>query len=157
MASATAIYGHPDQATYSASKFAVHGFTEGPDLEWSKPGIRVRDIWPTFVKTAMADGFGPIFSAKSLGTRLSPADRRDHMDLRNEQTPRPQDALDCRPAPRATAASGSYSCAGQIEPAPLPAPNSSAHLEDRPLDAQHLAVRGVDADALLPDILDLPV
>jgi len=74
MASATAIYGQPDQVTYSASKFAVRGFTEGLDLEWSKLGIRVSDIWPTFVKTAMADGFGPISAAKSLGIRLSPAD-----------------------------------------------------------------------------------
>lgn len=74
MASATAIYGQPDQVTYSASKFAVRGFTEGLDLEWSKLGIRVSDIWPTFVKTAMADGFGPISAAKSLGIRLTPAD-----------------------------------------------------------------------------------
>jgi short-subunit dehydrogenase len=74
MASATAIYGQPDLATYSASKFAVRGFTEGLDLEWSKFGIRVSDIWPSFVKTAMADGFGHIPSAKSLGIRLTPAD-----------------------------------------------------------------------------------
>lgn len=59
---------------YSTSKFAVRGITEGLDLEWSKLGIRVSDIWPTFVKTAMADGFGPISAAKSLGIRLSPAD-----------------------------------------------------------------------------------
>lgn len=74
MASATAIYGQPDQVTYSASKFAVRGFTEGLDLEWSKFGIRVSDIWPTFVKTAMAEGFGPISAAKSLGIRLTSAD-----------------------------------------------------------------------------------
>lgn len=74
MASATAIYGQPDQVTYSASKFAVRGFTEGLDLEWSKYDIRVSDIWPTFVKTAMAEGFGPISAAKSLGIRLSPTD-----------------------------------------------------------------------------------
>lgn len=74
MASATAIYGQPDQVTYSASKFAVRGFTEGLDLEWSKLGIRVSDIWPTFVKTAMAEGFGPISAAKSLGIRLTLAD-----------------------------------------------------------------------------------
>lgn len=74
MASATAIYGQPDQVTYSATKFAVRGFTEGLDIEWSQFGIRVSDIWPTFVKTAMADGFGPITAAKSLGVRLAPAD-----------------------------------------------------------------------------------
>lgn len=74
MASATAIYGQPELATYSATKFAVRGFTEGLDLEWSKFDIRVSDIWPSFVKTAMADDYGRIPSAKSLGIRLTPAD-----------------------------------------------------------------------------------
>ncbi|BBP59476.1 SDR family oxidoreductase [Pseudomonas sp. St316] len=74
MASATAIYGQPELATYSASKFAVRGFTEGLDLEWSKFGIRVSDIWPSFVKTAMAHDYGRIPSAKFLGIRLTPAD-----------------------------------------------------------------------------------
>lgn len=74
MASATAIYGQPELATYSATKFAVRGFTEGLELEWSKFGIRVSDVWPSFVKTAMADDYGHISSAKSLGVRLSPAD-----------------------------------------------------------------------------------
>ena len=74
MASATAIYGQPELATYSATKFAVRGFTEGLELEWGKLGIRVSDVWPSFVKTAMADDYGHIPSAKSLGVRLSPAD-----------------------------------------------------------------------------------
>ncbi|MCD7040066.1 MULTISPECIES: SDR family oxidoreductase [Pseudomonas] len=74
MASATAIYGQPELATYSASKFAVRGFTEGLDLEWRKFDIRVSDIWPSFVKTAMADDYGRIPSAKSLGIRLTPHD-----------------------------------------------------------------------------------
>jgi len=74
MASATAIYGQPELATYSATKFAVRGFTEALDLEWSKLGIRVNDIWPTFVRTPMADDFGRISSAKSLGIRLLPID-----------------------------------------------------------------------------------
>lgn len=74
LASATAIYGQPDLVTYSATKFAVRGFTEGLDLEWRKLGIRVSDIWPSFVKTAMADDFNHIASAKWLGIRLTPAD-----------------------------------------------------------------------------------
>lgn len=74
MASATAIYGQPDLVTYSATKFAVRGFTEGLDLEWRKFGIRVSDIWPSFVKTSMAKNFDHIASAKSLGIRLAPAD-----------------------------------------------------------------------------------
>ena len=74
MASATAIYGQPQLATYSATKFAVRGFTEALDLEWSRHGVRVSDIWPTFVKTAMADEYGHIPSARSLGIRLTPID-----------------------------------------------------------------------------------
>lgn len=74
MASATAIYGQPELVTYSATKFAVRGFTEGLDLEWSRFGIRVSDIWPSFVKTSMATNFDHISSAKSLGIRLVPAD-----------------------------------------------------------------------------------
>lgn len=74
MASATAIYGQPELATYSATKFAVRGFTEGLELEWRKLGIRVSDIWPSFVKTAMADDYGRIASARSLGIRLTPDD-----------------------------------------------------------------------------------
>lgn len=74
MASATAIYGQPDLVTYSATKFAVRGFTEGLDLEWSRFGIRVSDVWPSFVNTAMAAGFERIASARSLGIGLTPAD-----------------------------------------------------------------------------------
>lgn len=74
MASATAIYGQPDLVTYSATKFAVRGFTEGLELEWSRFGIRVSDIWPSFVKTDMSAGFAQLASARSLGIRLAPAD-----------------------------------------------------------------------------------
>lgn len=74
MASATAIYGQPELVTYSATKFAVRGFTEGLDLEWSRLDIRVSAIWPSFVGTPMAAGFNSIASAKSLGIRLTPAD-----------------------------------------------------------------------------------
>jgi NAD(P)-dependent dehydrogenase (short-subunit alcohol dehydrogenase family) len=74
MASATAIYGQPELVTYSATKFAVRGLTEGLDLEWRRYGIRVSDIWPSFVRTAMAAGFDRIASARSLGIRLTPAD-----------------------------------------------------------------------------------
>lgn len=74
MASATAIYGQPELVTYSATKFAVRGLTEGLDLEWSRLGIRVSDIWPSFVKTNMSANFAQLASARSLGIRLAPAD-----------------------------------------------------------------------------------
>lgn len=74
MASATAIYGQPELVTYSATKFAVRGFTEGLDLEWRRYGIRVSDVWPSFVQTGMVQKFAHIASAKSLGVRLTPSD-----------------------------------------------------------------------------------
>lgn len=74
MASATAIHGQPDLVTYSATKFAVRGFSEGLDLEWRRHGIRVFDVWPSFVRTDMAAHFQHIGSARSLGIRLMPAD-----------------------------------------------------------------------------------
>lgn len=56
MCSASADYGVPKLATYSASKFWVKGFTEAINLEWGRQGIHVCDIAPNFVGTAMLDG-----------------------------------------------------------------------------------------------------
>lgn len=53
LSSASAIYGQPDLVSYSASKFAVRGITEGLDIEWQKYGIRVLDVMPLFVQTTM--------------------------------------------------------------------------------------------------------
>ncbi|MED5440933.1 MAG: SDR family oxidoreductase [Pseudomonadota bacterium] len=53
MSSASATYGIPEFAVYSASKFAVQGLTEALNLEWRKDGIHVGDVMPPFVKTPM--------------------------------------------------------------------------------------------------------
>jgi NAD(P)-dependent dehydrogenase (short-subunit alcohol dehydrogenase family) len=53
MSSASAIYGIPELAAYSASKFFVRGLTEALDLELGKEGIRVADIMPSYVATPM--------------------------------------------------------------------------------------------------------
>ncbi|NNG80961.1 SDR family oxidoreductase [Acinetobacter sp. ANC 5378] len=53
LSSASAIYGQADLVSYSASKFSVRGITEGLDIEWQKYGIRVLDVMPLFVQTAM--------------------------------------------------------------------------------------------------------
>ena len=76
MCSASAIYGQPDIAVYSASKFAVHGLTEALDLEWRKDGIRVMAIWPLWVKTALSDAAvaGASKSTSTLGVRLTTDD-----------------------------------------------------------------------------------
>ncbi|MDH0096253.1 SDR family oxidoreductase [Ectopseudomonas hydrolytica] len=53
MGSASAVYGVPQLASYSASKFAVRGLTEALELEWRRQGIRVGDLMPPFVNTPM--------------------------------------------------------------------------------------------------------
>lgn len=73
MCSASAIFGQPQLASYSASKFFVKGMTEALSLEWESHGIQVMDAAPLFVKTAMVEG--PETPAmRKLGIRLEPAD-----------------------------------------------------------------------------------
>ena len=69
LCSASAIYGQPELATYSATKFGVRGLTEALELEWRRYGIRVLAMWPLFVQTAMVDGVDT-GSTKSLGVHL---------------------------------------------------------------------------------------
>ncbi|MFT6775301.1 MAG: NAD(P)-dependent dehydrogenase (short-subunit alcohol dehydrogenase family) [Paracoccaceae bacterium] len=45
----------PERALYSATKFAVEGFTKGMALEWGAHGIRVNTICPTFVRTPLSE------------------------------------------------------------------------------------------------------
>ncbi|AKK28893.1 SDR family oxidoreductase [Mycobacterium sp. EPa45] len=73
MCSASALYGQPELATYSATKFALRALTEALELEWRQYGIRVLAMWPLFVKTAMTDGVETA-STKSLGVNLQPED-----------------------------------------------------------------------------------
>ena len=53
MSSASALYGSPHLASYSASKFAVRGLTEALNVEWERHGIHVCDLMPPFVATPM--------------------------------------------------------------------------------------------------------
>lgn len=70
MASASAVYGQPGIATYSASKFYVAGLTEALNLEWRKDKIRVISLWPLWAKTALANNNAT--SIKRLGVRITP-------------------------------------------------------------------------------------
>lgn len=73
VSSASAIYGQPDLISYSASKFAVRGITEGLDVEWQKYGIRVLDVMPLFVQTAMVADMNAA-SIQNIGVDLKPQD-----------------------------------------------------------------------------------
>ncbi len=73
LSSASAIYGQADLVSYSASKFAVRGITEGLDVEWQKYGIRVLDIMPLFVQTAMVKDMDA-GTIQNMGVNLSAQD-----------------------------------------------------------------------------------
>lgn len=75
MSSASATYGIPRLASYSASKFAVSGLTEALQLEWEEYGIRVCDVMPPFVSTPMLNDQqqgAPVL--KKLGVHLNADD-----------------------------------------------------------------------------------
>lgn len=76
LASASAIYGQAELATYSATKFAVRGLTEALDLEWAEDDISLSAVWPLFVATGMTAHLD-IGSTRSLGIRLSAEDVAD--------------------------------------------------------------------------------
>lgn len=73
LASASAIYGQAELADYSATKFYVRGLTEALDIEWRRHDIRVVDLWPLFVQTAMTADLRT-GSTDSLGIRLTTDD-----------------------------------------------------------------------------------
>ncbi|MEQ8799587.1 MAG: SDR family oxidoreductase [Salinisphaeraceae bacterium] len=72
LASASADFGVPEFASYSASKFAVRGLTEALNLEWAAADIHVCAIWPSFVSSPMLDDVGETTSMQRLGISLTP-------------------------------------------------------------------------------------
>jgi NAD(P)-dependent dehydrogenase (short-subunit alcohol dehydrogenase family) len=74
LSSASAIYGMPQMASYSATKHAVRGLTEALELEWARHGIRVCDVMPAFVDTALLANTQRLSAERVLGVRLTPTD-----------------------------------------------------------------------------------
>lgn len=73
MSSASASYGIPDFASYSASKHAVRALTEALDIEWEQYDIKVGDLMPPFVDTGMVqsnEGRSELFA--NMGVNLTP-------------------------------------------------------------------------------------
>lgn len=71
MSSASALYGTPAFAGYSATKFAVKGLSEALNIEWRRHGITVMDVLPLFVDTPMVRQFDvKPKSMDALGLRL---------------------------------------------------------------------------------------
>ena len=71
MSSASAVYGTPDFASYSATKFAVKALTEALNVEWQPYGIGVSDILPPFVDTPMVQNNPQVKSMDRLGIKLN--------------------------------------------------------------------------------------
>jgi len=74
LCSASALYGQPGLATYSATKAAVKSLTEALDLEWRPAGVRVRSLIPLFVATDMAGAASGAASIHRFGVHLSADD-----------------------------------------------------------------------------------
>ena len=75
LCSASALFGQPMLATYAASKAAVRSLTEALDIEWERHGIRVVDVLPLFVNTAMVrDDVSKMKTVQALGVHLTPED-----------------------------------------------------------------------------------
>jgi NAD(P)-dependent dehydrogenase (short-subunit alcohol dehydrogenase family) len=55
-ASSSAIFGVPNLAVYSATKFAVKGLTEALGVEFARHGVRVADVLPGLIDTPLLDG-----------------------------------------------------------------------------------------------------
>ena len=73
VSSASAIYGQPELAVYSASKFAVRALTETLDIELRPRGIRIADVMPGYVDTPMVSSqtYTPK-TLKTMGIKLTP-------------------------------------------------------------------------------------
>jgi NAD(P)-dependent dehydrogenase (short-subunit alcohol dehydrogenase family) len=71
--SSAATYGMPRLAVYSATKHAVKGLTEALSVEWRRHGVRVADVLPGLIDTAIltttpdhSDGAGARRSAEEI-------------------------------------------------------------------------------------------
>ncbi len=73
MSSASAVYGVPELAVYSATKFAVRGLTEALNIELAPHDITVSDIMVPYVQTPMIlDADNPATSVTRLGVHITP-------------------------------------------------------------------------------------
>ena len=71
MCSASAIYGIPELAVYSATKHAVKGLTEALDIELERHGIIVSDIMVPYVRTPLVtDPEVKAFSIEKMGVKV---------------------------------------------------------------------------------------
>ncbi len=71
MSSASAIYGIPEIAAYSCSKFAVRGLTEALNIEFERHDITVSDIMVGFVQTPLLDKTAVSVALEKSGAKVT--------------------------------------------------------------------------------------
>ncbi len=73
MGSVSGLYGIPDLAVYSSSKFAIRGLTEALNIEFERLGIWVSDVMVAYVKTPMVlEASTRAKSVELLGVNVTP-------------------------------------------------------------------------------------
>ena len=72
MCSSSAVYGAPEAAIYSASKFAVRGLTEALNIEFEKHDIIVSDIMVGLVQTPMIEKASMPAELKNVRIKVTP-------------------------------------------------------------------------------------
>ena len=77
MASASAVYGTPELATYSATKAGVRTFTQALNLEWAHYDIYVCDIVPPYVDSPITRKAMRSTSMDRIDIDLTPDDVAD--------------------------------------------------------------------------------
>jgi len=77
MASASAVYGTPELATYSATKAGVRTLTQALNLEWAHYDIYVCDIVPPYVDSPLTREATRAASMDRMGIDLTPEDVAD--------------------------------------------------------------------------------
>lgn len=73
LCSASSIFGIPQLAVYSASKFYVNGLTQALNIEWAKHDIRVTCVKPPLVNTGMGQEVHSVLGTK-MAVDLEPHD-----------------------------------------------------------------------------------
>lgn len=71
MNSACTLYGTPEIATYSATKFGLKGLTEALNIEFERFGVHVCDVMVPYVDTPLLDKERKAASVEKLGVKIT--------------------------------------------------------------------------------------
>src|SRR5699024_2685145 len=112
------------QASYNASKAAVHNLTRSAALEWAERGVRVNAIAPGYMRTELTRGFyeagGPQIDQWNLMTPMGrPGEPRDRPAT---AVTRPSAHSSSAPVPLLPPAAGNTAASPPAPPLPPPPP-----------------------------------